>query len=142
MKRSEALTPLSRDHHQALFVALQLQRAESPEPAQVMLAFYDEHGRRHFEIEEGILLPAWLEADPRADHGVAERVLSEHLTIRAAVRRLRAGSVEVEELHELGELLNRHVRFEERGLFPAIEAGLDDEALAALGEEIAAAESG
>ena len=46
----------------------------------------------------------------------------------------------VEELRELGELLERHVRFEERELFPVIEAGLDADAISRVGAEIAEAE--
>jgi hypothetical protein len=40
MKRAEALQPLSRDQHQALF-----------------LGFWLEHGRRHLPVEEEVLLP-------------------------------------------------------------------------------------
>jgi hemerythrin-like domain-containing protein len=141
VKRSAALMPLSHEHHQALFVALQLRRAQDADAAAAaMLEFYDADGRAHFEIEEGILLPAWLELDPAADRAAAERVLSEHLSIRCEVRRLRAGTVGLDGLHRLGEALERHVRFEERELFPAIEAALDETALARVGREVAAAE--
>jgi hypothetical protein len=43
--------------------------------------------------------------------------------------------------HALGELLNDHVRYEERELFPAVEARLEPKRLARLGEAIARAES-
>jgi hypothetical protein len=142
VKRSAALTPLSHDHHQALFVAVQLKRAEDGSAFSLFREFLSGEGGTHFEIEESILLPGWLAADPSADREGAERVLREHLEIRAAGERMAAGEPSAEELHALGELLQLHVRFEERELFPAIEAGLDEAALSALGARIAAAEAG
>lgn len=142
MKRSPELTPLSHDHHQALFVAMQLKRAEDASAAQVFLDFMDEHGEPHFQVEERILLPGWIAADPDADPAMAIRVQTEHLEMRAGARALRAGAASVVELHQLGELLERHVRFEERELFPLIEAGLDTEAMTGLGAEIEGADAG
>lgn len=142
MKRSPELTPLSHDHHQALFVAQRLKRAEqADEERDRFLAFWASHGRRHFAIEEEILLPGWVEADEAADRELAARLASEHLAIRIRARRMERGGVSVEELRELGELLERHVRFEERELFPLIEESLTAEAISRLGAEIAMAEA-
>ena len=143
MKRSPELTPLSRDHHQALFVAQRLKRVDDADDARErFLDFWASHGRGHFAIEEDILLPAWVSADVGADRSAAARVTAEHLEIRSQARRLERGDAfELEELHGLGALLESHVRFEERELFPAIEAALDAEAIAHLGEEIDAAEA-
>ena len=143
MKRSAELTPLSHEHHQALFVAIGLKRAEG-EGAEAGAAFLDYHeatGERHFEIEEQVLLPGWLAADPEGDADAARRVLAEHLEIRTATARLRAGEAAADEVRALGELLDRHVRYEERELFPMIESRLDEEALRSLGAAIAAAEA-
>lgn len=142
MRRSPALTPLSHDHHHALFVALQLKRAEDGSAFDVFRDFLDREGGEHFAIEEAVLLPGWVAADPGADREAAARVLSEHLEMRAARQRLGSGAATIDELHALGELLERHVRFEERELFPAIEAGLGETALSELGARIAAAEAG
>lgn len=141
MKRSEALTPLSRDHHQALSVALGLKRAERVGAGAAMVEFFNAHGREHFRIEEDVLLPGWLELDPHGDRAGAARLADEHLSIRVGVRRLRRGALALEEIHALGGLLEAHVRFEERELFPLIEARLSDADLARLGAEVAAAES-
>jgi hypothetical protein len=143
MKRSAELTPLSRDHHQALTAALQLKRAEDPAGAREhFLGFWRTHGRGHFAIEEEILLPGWIEGSAGADRAAAARVAADHLEIRTRVRRLERGDgVAVDELRELGALLDAHVRFEERELFPAIEADLEAATIARLGAEIAAAEA-
>ena len=141
MKRSAELTPLSHEHHQALFVAIGLKRAEDVDASAAFLDYHEATGERHFEIEEQVLLPGWLAADPDGDADAARRVLAEHLEIRTATARLRAGEAAVDDLHALGVLLERHVRYEERELFPMIESRLDDGALRSLGAAITAAET-
>ena len=140
MKRSQELNPLSRDHHQALFVAMRLKRGETGSE-DAFLAFIEGHGRDHFRIEDEIVLPAWLAADPAADADLVARVAREHLEIRARARMLRGGALSADQRSELGVLLGAHVRFEESELFPMIEAGLGADRLAALGAEVAAAEA-
>src|SRR5680860_716611 len=61
MKRDPALVSLSHDHHQALFVAQKLRRATAEtlgEDRAAFLAYWEEHGRAHFRLEEEVLLPA------------------------------------------------------------------------------------
>jgi len=141
VKRTPELTPLSHEHHHALVVAMVLKRATGPEPAGAFVDFHRSEGEQHFRIEEQVLLPGWLAADPEADREAAARVLGEHLELRAAVRRFESGEATAEEVQRIGRLLEAHVRYEERELFPAIETALDDDALAALGAAIAAADS-
>jgi hemerythrin-like domain-containing protein len=147
MKRNEALTPLSHDHHQALFQAMQLKRADEAgarEAVRAMVEFFDGHGALHFRVEEEVLLPAYVRdggADP-ADPAIA-RVLTDHVWIRARVAALRdAAETPVADVRELGARLDAHVRHEERVLFPAIEAALSPDQLAALGRAVAVAEGG
>ena len=61
MKRSAALRPLSHDHQHALDAALRLRRAEPDTLCAAVdhfLEFFEREGRRHFAIEEELLLPA------------------------------------------------------------------------------------
>jgi iron-sulfur cluster repair protein YtfE (RIC family) len=133
MKRSEALAELSRDHHQALFVAQRLRRA-GPETAvaarEAFLEFWATEGRRHFRDEEEILLPAFARHEPPT-HEAVVRVLTDHIDLRR-----RAGGTgstpSLDELRELGERLHAHVRHEERVLFPMIEAALSTDELVEL----------
>ena len=93
VKRLRALQPLSRDHHVALVAAQRLRRATDAEAAEArdaFLAFWREHGRMHFRVEEEVLLPAYVRdggADP-ADEAIA-RVLTDHVWIRARIAALR-----------------------------------------------------
>jgi hemerythrin-like domain-containing protein len=146
MKRSEALSPLSRDHHQGLFVALQLRRADADTAAgarEAFLSFFEQDGARHFRAEEEVLLPAYARhAEP--DEPAVVRVLVEHVDLRRRAQDLAAGAEwdVAELLRELGDRLEGHIRHEERVLFPMIEAALpaeELERLAAAVERAAAA---
>jgi hemerythrin-like domain-containing protein len=143
MKRHPALGELSRDHHQALYCAMRMNRATQDDLGEVrddVLGFWSDHGARHFRIEEEILLPAFAtRSDPGGEAVV--RVLVDHVWIRERMDRLAAGELDLAEVHELGERLEQHVRHEERVLFPLIEDALDRDALAALAQRITAAES-
>jgi hemerythrin-like domain-containing protein len=134
MKRSEELAPLSRDHHQGLFAALKLRRT-TDDARDAFLAFWVD-GRRHFAIEEEILLPALARHAP-ADHAAIVRVLVEHVDLRRRARDLEADADPAPAtLRELGDRLHAHIRHEEDVLFPLIEATLPREELIALGAEL------
>lgn len=141
MKRAEALQPLSREHLAALLAARKLRAADDVAVAtREFLAFWDDDGRRHFRIEEEVLLPGWA-AYGEVDRDGMARMLEEHLMIRREVVRLRAGELSVGQIHLLGDLLHDHVRFEERVLFVAAEEALDAVSLARLADAIEAAEA-
>jgi iron-sulfur cluster repair protein YtfE (RIC family) len=133
MKRSEALAPLSRQHHQGLAVALKLKRADARAAAEAraaFLEFWESEGREHFRLEEEILLPAYARYG-EADHPAVVRVLVEHVDLRRRGQDIAATPEAAPEvLRELGERLERHIRHEERVLFPRIEAALPDAELA------------
>jgi hypothetical protein len=140
VRRSEALAPLSRDHHQALETALRLRRAQDDtlDAALARLSsFWASTGRRHFEIEEELLLPALTDEQWLA---MAERVRSEHEDIRRRAAALEQ-EASVDAARELGERLNAHVRFEERELFAHLEAALDTDELERLGRAVEEAEA-
>jgi hemerythrin-like domain-containing protein len=144
MRRSAALTPLSHDHHQALEVALRLRRAQNDDvqaAVERFLGFWQQIGRRHFEIEEELLLPALPESDPRW-HAACERIRTEHAQLRAAGDALaeRRSEPSPTAARAAGELLHDHVRFEERELFGLLEERLSRGALAELGQAVEAAE--
>lgn len=142
MKRTAALAPLSRDHQHALDAALRLRRADGDSAAAALdhfARFFASEGRRHFEIEEQLVLPALPRKD--ADWGAAvERVLADHDWIRGRADALGAGAP-ARDANELGARLNDHVRFEERVMFPMLESRLSAPELEELGAAIARAEA-
>jgi hypothetical protein len=141
VKRAEALQPLSREHLAALLAARKLRAADDVTVAtHQFLAFWDDDGRRHFRIEEEVLLPGWA-AYGKVDRDGVARMLEEHLIIRREVVRLGAGELSVGQIHRLGDLLHDHVRFEERVLFVAAEEALNAVSLARLATAIDEAEA-
>lgn len=140
MKRAEALRPLSREHLAALLIAKKLSAAADAElAARAFLEFWEADGQHHFRVEEEVLLPTWaLHAE--VDRPAVARMLEDHLAIRREALHLATGSATLAQLQELGRRLNAHVRFEERELFPLIEAALDAASLDRLAEAIELAE--
>ncbi len=144
MRRSEALAPLSRDHHHALVVARELARAtpENTVPvAHRFVDFLEAHELAHFALEESVLLPAVPDEEPGPE--LARRVLDDHAFLRDALRRLRHSDPEPEGqyLHELGRRLRAHVQMEERELFPYLEALLSESALEEIGSRLRASDA-
>jgi hypothetical protein len=143
MKRSRELKPLSSEHHQALLVAFQLKKglaghgesAGAPKdlPGLFALArrFDEQLFRAHARAEEE-LLGRWLVAADMA------RLRAEHAEL---ARHLEAGrTAEPNDLRghlaAYADLLERHVRWEERELFPYAEDHVDEASLATIGGEL------
>jgi hypothetical protein len=127
MKRSPELAPLSHDHHVALEHALRLRRAQEGDVAAVVacfLAFMLGPGKAHFAQEEELLAPQM----PGSGAGLARRMCDEHAEILHRAEQL-GREQRVSEARALGELLTRHVRFEEREVFPHLEAHLPPDRL-------------
>lgn len=142
-KRSRQLKPLSSEHHQALLVAFQLKKglaghadaAGAPKdlPGLINLArrFQDNFVAMHTRAEEDLLAQYISEADLRRmkfEHNELSRLV-------AAARRARPAEAR-QALAAYAELLERHVRWEERDLFEICEAAMDEETLATVGHEL------
>lgn len=144
MKRSDALRPLSEEHHLGLVAARGLRRAgRGDRPLAEAVAWFMAAWRAeiqpHFRAEEEYLLPAFAQAAP-PDDPLIVRTLVEHVALRRAVHALeRAEAGDLALAAEIGQALDDHIRFEERVLFPAIEAALAGPRLAELGTELLAA---
>jgi hemerythrin-like domain-containing protein len=142
MKRHPGLVPFSHDHHHGLVQARRLrQAAAEADPghrlrvAGEFAEFFARETSVHFREEEELLFPLLAgRADP-ATALLAETAV-QHATLRALRGRLERAladrQVEPGLLAELGELLESHIRLEERRLFPLIEELAPEEALAAL----------
>jgi hemerythrin-like domain-containing protein len=143
VKRSEFLQALSRDHHRGLSVALRLKRATADSAAnasQAFLEFWRTEGRQHFRIEEEVLLPAYARHRP-VDEPAVVRVLTDHVDLRRLAADVEAHDTSsLSSLHELGHRLERHIRHEERVLFPDIEMALPEAELEQVAEALRRAE--
>jgi len=125
VKRHPALVPLSHDHHHALVHARRL-RQEGLAHAHAFLRFFAAETTRHFREEEELVFPLLYADEPME----LREVLLQHQRLRALASRLRAGE---DVTRELGELLEAHIRLEERDLFELIQQRVPEEQLAAIG---------
>jgi hemerythrin-like domain-containing protein len=138
VKRHAALIPLSHDHHDALVAARRLRRAadgtERAAAAAAFLAFFAADTVGHFRQEEELLFPQVV--DRAETQALVVEALLQHQRLHALAAQLTAdlaaGSTDPVVMRDLGQLLEAHVRLEERQLFPLIEellgeklAGLD-----------------
>src|SRR5512144_1482887 len=143
MKRSRELKPLSSEHHQALLVAFQLkmgleghpESAGAPKdlPGLLHLArkFEEQILRAHARAEEDLLGGLIQEPDTtrlRSEHAELARLVELGRTARPGDLRAHLGS--------FADLLERHVRWEERELFPYAEGHVDEATLATIGGEL------
>lgn len=133
MKRSAALTRLSREHHPALVLAKRAQGMNLENEAatsRFMTQAFETFTRElepHFQAEEAALLPALASTGEIAS---VRRTLTEHAELRRLANRLQAK--DATSVRRFGEALEAHVRFEERELFALAESVLTPEALAII----------
>jgi quercetin dioxygenase-like cupin family protein len=138
MKRHQALVSFSHDHHEALVAARRLRRgADAPDPIAAVtsfLTFFAASAVPHFREEEELLFPHVVDAEVAQD--LVVQALLEHQRLYAAAAELRelvaraSDSGDVSGLmREVATLLETHVRFEERQLFPLIEELLSEQVL-------------
>jgi quercetin dioxygenase-like cupin family protein len=124
VKRHPALVPLSHDHHHALAQARRLRRGgEAAVPE--FLRFFASETTRHFREEEELVFPLLYEDEPAE----LQEVLLQHRRLHALVRRLRDGE---DVAAELADLLEEHIRLEERHVFELVERRVPEARLAAL----------
>jgi iron-sulfur cluster repair protein YtfE (RIC family) len=123
-----SLLPLSHDHHHGLALALRCRKqglgqikpmgAEGlRDRAKEFLSFYTSNLVAHFRAEEEVLFPLLGSAVPGSSTVINELV-RDHEQIRQAVAQLENGTGLAKLIFDLGDLLERHIRKEERELFP------------------------
>ena len=129
MKRHDALIPLTHDHHHALAQARRLHMSSEGDPerwveaARAFLEFYKKDTLAHFHEEEEEIFPLVVD-EPEVERPLT-RVLLEHLRIHRSVHKLQdevdRGSPSAKTMAEISTLLQDHIRFEEKTLFPLVE---------------------
>ena len=133
--RHDALAPFSRDHYVGLVQARHLIRAAGADDAERhrAIAEFIEAWRddilSHFEDEERLLLSLMADSDQ-------QRMLAEHRRLAELESNVRGqrkqASPDPDLLRETGELLEQHIRWEERELFNRLQDQAGQAALSAL----------
>ncbi len=139
MKRDTNLQPLSRQHHQGLMMVLLLQKGlkKNADPAIMQQFIRDEWQAdlaSHFQQEEEVLLP--MLAGKPFNAQLTARILQDHATIRELVSKAGEGALNEIEINYFSELLEQHIRFEERVYFPEAEKVLSAAELQQIGNQL------
>ena len=129
-KRHPALIPLSHDHHHGLALALRcrkhaLGQLNPGDPASIEACaaeasrFFNDNLLAHFDAEETVLFP--LMATHEECRELVSQLEGEHREFRKLVARAADPEGQRKFLFDFGDLLEQHIRSEERKLFPAFE---------------------
>lgn len=104
--------------------------------AEQAIRFFESDLVLHFKAEEGVLFPA-MQSFPSARE-VIKRLLREHRKIERLIKKLRQtdGRRLLNPLRQFADLLEVHIRQEERLLFPIYEQQISSELSRKVGEEI------
>lgn len=144
MRRSRQLKPLSSEHHHALLVAFQLKQAlaghaesagapkDLPGLVSLVRRFDGQVLRTHTRTEEDVLGTYLMGPD-------MHRLQAEHHELVRLVSAVSGPCAPLEQraaLAAFADLLERHVRWEEREVFPYAEGHVDAETLATIGGEL------
>jgi len=136
IKRNENIVKLSRDHHASLLFCWKIRQgikyhASPHRIIQYVRYFWNQHFSAHFKEEEEFLFP------PLKDDFV-QKAIDDHQKIKTFIEQITVEGLENEEenLSELAEMVEQHVRYEERILFPHLEQKLSDKQLEIIGEQI------
>lgn len=135
ISRHESLAPFSRDHYSGLVAARHLSKAAAADAVarrKAVAEFCDAWAKDisvHFEDEERLLLEHLTDDDRRrllSDHEQLTRLAAEVQQVR------RSTDPDPYLLERLSQLLERHIRWEERELFQRLQSRLDESTLREL----------
>jgi len=144
MKRHPALHKLSHDHHHGLILAQQLKKGAPQykgmpttleEKKNYTISFYNNELIKHFKNEEEILFPSVSSRNETVDNMITE-IISEHRKMESLISEFKETKDLENVLDELGWLLEKHIRKEERELFIEIEKILSEDELQIIGAKI------
>ncbi|KAA9038023.1 hemerythrin domain-containing protein [Ginsengibacter hankyongi] len=138
IKRSEHMLKLSKEHHSGLLFCWKirqgLKRGVTTERIiKYTQYFWSHHLDEHFREEETILF------SPLKDE-LVQRAIEHHKQIKHTLGALQGSSADdaKQKLAQLANLVDDHIRYEERKLFPHLEKTLSDEQLNKIGQQLAA----
>ena len=144
--RHPSLIALSHDHHHGLALALRCRKqalgqlkpmgvAGLRERAREFVDFYRAHLIDHFRAEEEVLFPIMRET-ALTNAPLLDDLIKQHQEITRATTPLEGGSGLAKLLFGIGDLLERHIRKEERELFPLFESQIEATNAAMIGVEL------
>ncbi len=101
-----------------------------------MVRLWERELEKHFDEEEQFLFPEC--AALQNGNELLRRALNDHSAMRTIIDACRTSGIDDETAKSFGHLLEAHIRFEERELFPLIEEALSEQIMMKIGERITA----
>lgn len=134
MKRSDYIVALSRDHHFGLLFSWKIKQglklqADVNRISKYAGYFWTHHLKKHFEEEENLLFNKW-------PHEGCTRALKDHQAIEKKITAITTSKASEQAFIELAEMIDEHIRFEERELFPFLEQNIPVQELILIGAEL------
>lgn len=136
IKRSGHIIKLSRDHHASLMFCWKLRQGikyhiSIDRMIKYVHYFWNQHFSLHFKEEEEVLFA------PLKDDKI-QKAIDEHIKIKATIHELKFPGSETQrdQLSALADVVDDHVRYEERILFPHLETALTEQQLEKIGSQI------
>jgi hemerythrin-like domain-containing protein len=134
LKRSKNLVWLSRDHHEGLLIVWKIRQGIRYETSisrisDYIVVVFSKELEPHFLEEENLLFTNLAEDDTL-------RLTAEqhHAALREKIKELKTDTeINVQHFHSFADLLEVHIRFEERILFPHLERAIKEEELEIVG---------
>lgn len=141
IKRNENILRLSREHHFSLLFCWKIKQGLNSETDTERIINYV----RYFSLN--FLLPHFREEEfflfPAIDDEKVDKAIEQHKQINNLIGTLalldNTGSKKV--LQRIAELVDEHVRYEERDLFPYMESELSNDQLESIGKKLDEAEA-
>lgn len=139
MVRSKHLYPLSHQHHNGLMAVLLLEKgvkknADLKILNDFILFCWEEELADHFIAEEQSLDPALLQLPALQEQ--YDRMKAEHQIIRSIIEQVQQKQYTKELIVSFHTLLENHIRFEERILFPLLQEQADESLLIQIEAQI------
>lgn len=134
MKRHEAIIVLSREHHFGLLLCWKIRQGLKKDvPASRMMPylkyFWAHHLLHHFKEEEDLLFKG------REEDAMIARAIAEHQDIKQQFELAQEKPDDgLKVLENLANAVDKHIRYEERQLFPHLEKVLEDDHLIEIGK--------
>lgn len=127
IKRSKAFVQLSKDHHFGLLLVWRIRQdltkgSKGSDISSYVIDFFNDDLKQHFKEEEDYLFSKLPPADP-----LREQAAGEHRAICNLIGSIQRNNADIALLRQFGDLLEAHIRFEERTLFDHLQERMTPE---------------
>lgn len=132
MKRNDNLKTLSWEHHNGLVISFRIKQGLTKnikliDIVEYIIFSWETQLEHHFWQEEQIFPELLFVSD------LIVKMKNQHEQLRKLIGNIKI-NYSVEDVQQFAEILNNHIRFEEKKLFPAVEQNIDREKLEQIGD--------